>query len=191
MHHILTTPLSLSTVLKLHTGDTVYLSGEIITARDLAHSFLLENTKKLPFSLQNGVIYHSGPIIRKIKKKYEVVAAGPTTSSRLEYCTDALIAKYEITMVIGKAGMGQKTLDGLRGKAVYCAAVGGAAQVLAQRVKRVKSVFKFKEFGEPEAFWVLEVKNFPLIVTMDAHGKSLHQNVQESSLRRLQKFLRT
>ncbi|MBI2464148.1 fumarate hydratase C-terminal domain-containing protein [Candidatus Peregrinibacteria bacterium] len=193
MHHKLITPLTRSTVLKLHAGDTVSLSGEVITARDRAHIFLLdncvENNQKFPFSLQNGVIYHCGPIVRKNGKNYEIIAAGPTTSSRLEYCTDTLIEKYGISLIIGKAGMGQKTLAGLQGKAVYCAAVGGAAQVLAQSVKRVKNVYKLKEFGEPEAFWVLEVKNFPLIVTMDAHGKSLHQDIREISQKKLNTFL--
>lgn len=179
-------------ILQMHAGDMVHITGEIITARDRAHKYLLESDPhNLPFNLKGAILYHCGPIVRKEGDQYVVVAGGPTTSSRLEPYTADIIEKYGISMIIGKAGMGPKTLAALKGRAVYCAAVGGAAQVLAHSIKKVKGVYMLEEFGAPEAFWVLEVEHFPVVVTMDAHGVSLHQNVKEASLQRLQKLLGT
>ncbi len=154
--------------LKLKAGDRFLLNGTIFTARDKAHLFLLENDFD---RIRGSIIYHCGPII----KNNEVVAGGPTTSSRLNPYTVKVIEKYGIKAIIGKGGMDNCVLDALRGKAVYFSAVGGAALVYAKKM-RVKNVYK-KEFGMPEAIWELEVKDFPVIVAMDSHGNSLYDDV--------------
>ncbi len=144
------------------------LNGTIFTARDKAHLFLLENDFE---KIRGSIIYHCGPII----KNNEVVAGGPTTSSRLNPYTVKVIEKYGIKAIIGKGGMDNCVLGALRGKAVYFSAVGGAALVYAKKM-RVKNVYK-KEFGMPEAIWELEVRDFPVIVAMDSHGNSLYDDV--------------
>jgi tartrate/fumarate subfamily iron-sulfur-dependent hydro-lyase beta chain len=161
----------------LKVGDKVNLNGTIFTARDKAHLFLLENDFE---KIKNGVIYHCGPII----KDKEVVAAGPTTSSRLNPYTPKLIEKYNIKAIIGKGGMSNDVLEALRGRAVYFSAVGGAALVYARSMK-VKNVYKLEEFGMPEAIWELEVKDFPVVVAMDSKGNSLYNKVLLKSKKEL------
>ncbi len=153
---------------KLKAGDKISLSGTIFTARDKAHLFLLENDFD---KIRNSIIYHCGPIIKDNK----VIAAGPTTSSRLNPYTPELIKKYNIRAVIGKGGMNKDVLSAMKGRAVYFAAVGGAGLVYAKNMN-VKDVYK-QEFGMPEAIWEFEVKDFPVIVAMDAHGNSIYENV--------------
>lgn len=153
---------------RLKAGDKISLSGTIFTARDKAHLFLLENNFD---KVNNSIIYHCGPIIKDNK----VVAAGPTTSSRLNPYTSELIEKYNIRAIIGKGGMNKDVLSALKGRAVYFAAVGGAGLVYAKNMK-VTNVYK-QEFGMPEAIWELEVKDFPAIVAMDAHGRSIYEDV--------------
>ncbi len=191
MHYNLSTPLSLDDVLKLHVGDTLSISGKIITARDLAHRYLLDGVdrSKLPFSLEGGILYHCGPIIRKESGNYEIIAAGPTTSMRLEPYEAEVIQRYGVRMVIGKAGMGELTLRGLEGRAVYAAATGGIAQVLTDHIIRVCDVYMLDEFGVAEAFWVFEVKDFPVLVSMDAHLKSLHAEVFNEANKNFKRLL--
>lgn len=187
----LKTPLSEYDIKALRCGDLVELSGVIYTARDAAHKYLVEKTREeFKKRLDNGVIYHCGPIVRRVKDSWQVVAAGPTTSIREEPYMADVIKNYKVRAVIGKGGMGDKTLNALsRYRAVYLSAVGGAAVVVAKSIIRVKNVYMLKEFGSPEAFWELEVKNMPLIVTMDSHGKSIHQDILTNSRNILKKLL--
>ena len=174
-------PLKEEEIRKLKIGDNVLLDGVIFTARDMAHKFFVENKdnefKKL---LDNGVIYHCGPIARK-NNEWKIVAAGPTTSIREEPYMAEIIKEYGIKAIIGKGGMAKKTLDACKKYGcVYLAAIGGAAILLAKNIKRVVNVYHL-EFGLPEAIWELEVEDFPAIVAMDANGNSLYDNVMEES----------
>lgn len=172
-------------------GDEVRIFGTVVTARDVAHKFMVE--KKPDFLkpiLQGTLIYHCGPIVRKTDSGFEVVAAGPTTSTREEPYQADVIETYRIAGVIGKGGMGEKTSAALqRFGAVYLHAVGGAGALLAKCVKKVRDVLMLEEFGSPEAFWILEVEDFPAVVTMDAHGQSLHREVLKASEEKLRKLL--
>lgn len=185
-------PLSEKTARGLSVGDFVELSGRMITGRDAAHKWLMEDHRDevAPY-LKDSVIYHCGPVVGKNEEgSYEFVAAGPTTSIREEPYQADVIRRYGLRGVIGKGGMGAKTLDGLaRSGAVYLHAVGGAAQVLARAIPRVERVFMLEEFGVPEALWVIEVERFPVMVTMDSHGGSLHDQVEESSRAKLKELL--
>lgn len=184
-------PASEEVLRTLRIGDEVRLSGTVVTARDVAHKFMVE--KKPDFLrpiLQGAVIYHCGPIMRKTETGWEVVAAGPTTSSREEPYQADVIETYRVAGVIGKGGMGEKTSAALqRFGAVYFHAVGGAGTLLARCVKRVRDVLMLEEFGSPEAFWVLDVVAFPAVVTMDSHGGSLHREVLKASEERLKRLL--
>lgn len=173
----LSMPLSKKDILKLKIGDEVLLSGTIFAARDKAHLFFLNNN----FSqISNSVIYHCGPIIKKEGSDWKAVAAGPTTSTRLNPYTPRLIEKYGIKAIIGKGGMDNSVLEALRGKAVYLSAIGGAAVLYAKAIK-VKNVYKLEDFGMAEAIWEFEVTNFPAIVSMDTKGNSLHENIRQKS----------
>ncbi len=176
---ILNTPLKEEDVRSLKVGDMVFLNGRIFTGRDAVHKYLYEGGD-LPI-IKGGIIYHCGPVVIEKGGGWEVVAAGPTTSIREEPYQAEIIKKFGIRGVIGKGGMGENTLKALRENgAVYFHAIGGAAQIYAILVKKVNGVY-LKEFGSPEAVWDLEVENYPLIVTMDANGNSLHKLVEEKS----------
>ena len=166
---------------KLNVGDKVLLNTTIFTARDKAHSFLLEENFQ---NIKEGIIYHCGPIVKDNK----VIAAGPTTSARLNPYTPEIIKKYNIKAIIGKGGMDKDVLEALKGKAVYFSAIGGAALVYAISMK-IKNVYK-EEFGMPEAIWELVVKDFPVIVTMDSKGNSLHDEILNNSRDELNKILK-
>ncbi len=174
----LRTPLGRETVSGLHAGDIATLDGEIFTLRDKAHKRVfdsLQSGKEIPFDLREQAIFHAGPIMRKTKHGWKVIVIGPTTSARLESFEPGLIKQFKIRAVIGKGGMGKETAEAMRETGcVYLAAVGGAAALLSQGVKKVAGVFWLKENGEAEAVWQLQVKDFgPLIVAIDAHGKNL------------------
>lgn len=180
---ILNSPISKKDVEKLMVEDTVYLNGIIVTTRDAVHKYLIEKRpttyKKL---LKNSIIYHCGPVVDRVGKKWIIAAAGPTTSMRQEPYTAEVVKEYGVSGIIGKGGMGDRTLKALKKyKAVYFHAIGGLAQVLAECVIDVKDVFMLKEFGSPEAMWVLDVRDFPVTVTMDSHGNSLHRIIYEKS----------
>lgn len=183
----LQTPLDEATVRQLKAGDVVLLSGTIFTGRDEVHKYLYKGGD-LPV-LQNGVIYHCGPVVLEENGGYRVMAAGPTTSIREEPYQADVIKRYGIRAVIGKGGMGAKTLEACREHGcVYLHGIGGAAQVYAQAVEGVDTVY-LKEFGSPEAVWQLRVKDFLAVVTMDAHGRSLHAEVSDESKARLAEVL--
>lgn len=180
----LKTPISEEEIRRLHVGDTVYLSGVIVTARDAAHKLMIEERPDfIRDVLKESVIYHCGPVVRQDEAgNWSFVSAGPTTSAREEPYQATVIEEYNVRGVIGKGGMGPKTAEGLKKfGAVYFHAVGGAGSLIANAVKKVLTVHKLEEFGTPEAFWVIEVEDFPLVVTMDSHGGSLHKEVLERS----------
>ncbi len=174
-------PFKREEIRDLRVGDMVLISGKLFTGRDAVHKRLHDGTKP-PIDLNEQIIYHCGPVVLKDKKgKYEVKAAGPTTSIREEPYQWEVMRDYGIVGVIGKGGMGPKTLEGCQKYGcVYFHAVGGAAQVLAEKIKSVDNVY-WEDLGSPEAIWELTVEDFPVVVTMDSHGGSLHAKVQESS----------
>lgn len=170
----------------LRVGDEVRLFGRMVTGRDAAHKFLVEEEcpANIRALLKESIIYHCGPVVKREGDGWAVVAAGPTTSIREEPYQANVIANYGLLGAMGKGGMGPRTLAGLAASgAVYLHAVGGVASLLAQRIKRVTEVHMLEEFGAPEAFWVLEVEDFPALVTMDSHGGSIHQQVLDRSTR--------
>jgi len=182
----LQTPISESEIRKLKIGDEVALSGIIVTGRDNAHKLMVdEKPDFIREYLKESVIYHCGPVVRKNDRdEWEFVSAGPTTSKREEPYQADVIEEYQVRGVIGKGGMGEKTLQGLQKTgAVYFHAIGGAGTLIARSVRQIKTVFKLEEFGTPEAFWVIEVQDLPLIVTMDSHLGSIHQKIDELSRR--------
>jgi len=185
-------PVSEESIRNLKVGDFVELTGRMITGRDAAHTWLIKDHREdvAPY-LEGTVIYHCGPVVAENEDgSYDFVAAGPTTSIREEPYQADVIGRYGLRGVIGKGGMGQKTLDGLAEHgAVYLHAVGGAAQVLARAIPRVEKVFMLSEFGVPEALWVIEVERFPVMVTMDSHGNSLHAEIEERSQAKLRELL--
>ncbi len=198
-------PLSDDTIRSLKVGDSVSLNGIMITGRDAAHKWMVdtfikktrqpqgddlevyEAIKKL---LAGGVIYHCGPVVAGLDiKEYRFVAAGPTTSIREEPYQGMVMQHFNVKGVIGKGGMGPKTLAACQEvPGVYLHAIGGAASLIAQSVTRVLGVYKL-DFGVPEAMWVTEIKDFPVVVTMDSHGGSLHATVEEHSKAVLQELL--
>jgi fumarate hydratase class I len=176
---VLTTPLADADVRKLNAGDIVLLSGTIFTGRDAVHKYLHDGGELEV--IKGGIIYHCGPVVLQEKGQYRVVAAGPTTSIREEPYQADVIKRFGVKAVIGKGGMGEKTRKACQEHGcVYLHAIGGAAQIYAQCVERVPSV-QLEQFGSPEAVWEFQVKNFPAVVTIDAHGNSLHAAVAKHS----------
>jgi fumarate hydratase class I len=175
---ILRAPLGEEQVRALRVGDVVLISGEMFTGRDAVHAHLMKNDP--PVSLRGAVLYHCGPVMLKEGERWVTKAAGPTTSIREEPYEHEVIRRLGVRAVIGKGGMGAKTLAAMKEcGAVYLNAIGGAAQYYARTVKSVKGVHLLEQFGIPEAMWHYEVEGFPAIVTMDAHGNSLHAEVLE------------
>ncbi len=177
-------PISDEDIRKLKVGDEVYLSGTIVTARDEAHKLMVEEKPEFIREYLNGsVIYHCGPVVKQDEnKEWHFVSAGPTTSAREEPYQATVMCEYNVKGVIGKGGMGDRTSEGLkRCGGVYFHAVGGAGTLIANSVKKVKKVFKLEEFGTPEAFWIIDVEDFPLVVTMDSHNRSIHKEIKEKS----------
>jgi fumarate hydratase class I len=176
---VLTSPITEKAVRQLKVGDIVLITGDMYTGRDAVHAHLMKNPS--PANLTGGVIYHCGPVVLKQNGGWKMTAAGPTTSIREEPYQAEVIKRYGIRAVIGKGGMGQKTLSGLKEfGAVYLNAIGGAAQYYARCILKVKNVYLI-QYGLPEAMWHLEVQDFPAIVTMDSHGNSLHADVEKAS----------
>ncbi len=185
------TPVSEDEIRRLKSGDEVEITGVIVTGRDAAHKYLVENDDNELKKVLNGTfIYHCGPIVVKENGEYIFKAAGPTTSIREEPYQADVIKRYGLRGVIGKGGMGQKTLEALKEfGAVYLHAVGGAAVYIGERIKKVLGVYKLEEFGVPEALWVLSVERFPAVVTMDSNGRSLHNEIYEISNKNYQGIL--
>ena len=180
---VLKTPLTEEQVRALKVGDVVLLSGRAYTGRDAVHHHLMSHEP--PVDLRGGVIYHCGPVVAKQGDGWKVTAAGPTTSIREEPYQADVIKRYGVRAIIGKGGMGAKTLGALKeAGAVYLNAIGGAAQFYARTINSVDGV-SWMEFGTPEAMWHLSITDFPAIVTMDAHGNSLHKDVEQESAKEL------
>jgi fumarate hydratase class I len=172
-------PLTEDAVRGLKVGDVVLISGPMFTGRDAVHSYLMKHDP--PVDLRGSVLYHCGPVVVKDGDAWRVTAAGPTTSIREEPYQGEIIGRYGVRAVIGKGGMGAKTLAALKQHgAVYLNAIGGAAQFYARSIKGVDGV-SLLDFGTPEAMWHLQVDEFPAIVTMDAHGNSLHEDIETES----------
>jgi tartrate/fumarate subfamily iron-sulfur-dependent hydro-lyase beta chain len=178
----------------LKMGDMVEITGVVYTGRDSVHKWLHEGndpSAKFPgLNFNGGIIYHCGPVTLKKAGKWVVTAAGPTTSSREEPYQAGIIEKFGLKAVIGKGGMGEKTrLACEKFGCVYLHAVGGAAQVLAEAIKEVKNVYGLEQFGAPEAIWELRVESFPVVVTIDAHGNSLHKEIEAQSAANLSQLM--
>jgi len=174
----LITPLKNTEIRNLNLGDVVYITGTIYTARDKAHQKALAEGK-FPGDIRGGVIFHSGPLAKKEKDDWKMIAVGPTTSSRMNELAPEFIKKFGIAAIIGKGGMNKKVAEAMKGKAVYLAMTGGCAATAASQIKKVKSV-EWIELGEPEAVWVLEAERLgPLIVAIDAKGNSMYDEVNE------------
>lgn len=182
-------PFKREDIKDLKVGDMVIISGKMFTGRDAVHHRIHNGTKP-PVDLNNQIIYHCGPVVIEHKDgSYEVKAAGPTTSIREEPYQWEVMRDYGILGVIGKGGMGPKTLKGCQDYGcVYFHAIGGAAQVLAEKIKSVDNVY-WRDLGSPEAIWELSVDEFPVVVTMDSHGNSLHKEVEEKSANILKEVL--
>jgi tartrate/fumarate subfamily iron-sulfur-dependent hydro-lyase beta chain len=184
----LTTPCDEGLIRSLKVGDAVEISGTLFTGRDAVHKYLHEGGKLPPgVNLRNGILYHCGPVVIKDEKdRWRVTAAGPTTSIREEPYQGQIIKEFGLRGVIGKGGMGDRTLAACKEHGcVYLHAIGGAAQVLAECIKSVRGVYMMEKFGAPEAIWEFEVENFPAVVTMDANGNSLHKEVFDASQKAL------
>ncbi|NMC14207.1 MAG: fumarate hydrolyase [Chloroflexi bacterium] len=203
--HELTTPISDETIRSLHVGEPVAITGVMLTGRDAAHKWMidtfikknrqpegddLEAYEAIKPLLNGGLIYHCGPVVAGLDtKEYRFVAAGPTTSIREEPYQGDVMRHFHVKGVIGKGGMGTKTLQACQeAPGFYLHAIGGAASLIAQTVVKVLGVYKL-EFGVPEAMWVIQVKDFPAVVTMDSHGQSQHAVVEEKSKKVLEALL--
>ena len=188
----LTTPVSESAIRALKVGDEVAITGVLFTGRDAVHKYLHEGGK-LPdgVNLSGGILYHCGPVVIKDEQGgWKCVAAGPTTSIREEPYQWQIIRDFGLRGVIGKGGMAERTLNACREYGcAYLHAIGGAAQVLAERIQRVPNVYLMEKFGAPEAIWEFEVVDFPAVVTMDAQGNSLHKEVMAASKAELAKYV--
>ncbi len=201
----ITIPISPDTIRELHTGDTVSLTGILATGRDAVHKWMIDTFirktrepagddldvyKAIQPIFKESLIYHCGPVVSGLDTgDYKFVAAGPTTSIREEPYQSEVFHHFDMRGVIGKGGMGTKTLQACQDvPAAYFHAIGGAATLIAESVEEVIGVYKL-DFGVPEAIWVLKVNKFPVVVTMDAHGKSIHEEVEKASLEKFKALI--
>ncbi len=184
------TPLKEEEIKELQVGDIVYLSGDVYTARDKAHNRIIEYTIKdteeeIPIE-KGAVLYHCGPLMRKSNENWEIIAAGPTTSSRMEATTPQVIETLRIRGIIGKGGMGISTREALQKYGcVYFAMTGGAAVLAATRIKAIKAVY-WADLGMAEAVLHLLIEDFgPLVLGIDAHGNSRYEEINEEAKRKV------
>ncbi len=181
----LETPISEEDARRLRVGDIVYVSGQhVYTARDEAHKRALEMHERgesPPVNFEGGVVYHVGPVAWQREGKWEIVSAGPTTSIRMELFEDEFLRRFRPRIIIGKGGMGSKTLAALQEVgAVYCSFTGGCGALAAKGLKEVRAL-EWPDLGMPEALWVITAEEFgPLLVTMDSHGRSLHDEIEHA-----------
>ena len=189
----LKTPLSAEDVAKLRVGDTLYISGVVVAARDSAHKRMLEyieRGEKLPVDLRGGVVYHVGPVVRRTERGWEVISAGPTTSARMEAFEAEVIERLGVKLVVGKGGMGKRTAEAMKKHvAAYAIFTGGAGVLAAKAIKRVVDVY-WLDLGMAEAMWVFEVENFgPLTVMIDSTGRNFYDELREEARRRIPEIL--
>ena len=174
---ILTTPITNEDLNNINIGDIVYLNGHIVTCRDVAHRRLIEEKRELPVDLNGGAIFHAGPIVRDLgDNKFEMVAVGPTTSMRMERFEKEFIEETGVKLIVGKGGMGQRTMEGCQEfGAVHAVFPGGCAVLAATEVEEIEAAH-WRDLGMPETLWVCRVKEFgPLIISIDTHGKNLFE----------------
>nr|WP_314564290.1 L(+)-tartrate dehydratase subunit beta [uncultured Campylobacter sp.] len=174
---ILTTPIAPEDLADIKIGDVIYLSGHIVTCRDVPHRRVVQEDRELPLDIRGGAILHAGPIIRKTgEKSFEMVSVGPTTSMRMEKFEREFIAKTGVRLIVGKGGMGEGTMSGCKEfGAIHCVFPAGCAVVAATQVEEIESA-DWTELGMPETLWKCRVKEFgPLIVSIDAHGNNLFE----------------
>jgi fumarate hydratase class I len=185
---VLQAPITEEQIRKVKVGDVVIINGLVHTGRDALHHYLMHHDS--PADLRGGIIYHCGPVmIKDAAGKWQVTGAGPTTSSREEPYQADIIGRFGVRAIIGKGGMGAKTSRGLQEHgAVYLNAIGGAAQFYAECITGVEGVDLLEQLGVPEAMWHLRVNGFATICTMDAHGNSLHREIDAASLAELSKL---
>ena len=172
---ILTTPIKSEDLESLNVGDTVYLTGHLVTCRDVAHRRLIEQKRELPVDLKGGAIFHAGPIVRKKDDgKFEMVSIGPTTSMRMEKFEREFIKETGVKLIVGKGGMGPETTAGCQEhKAVHAIFPGGCAVLAATLVEEIERA-EWQDLGMPETLWVNRVREFgPLIISIDTKGNNL------------------
>ena len=180
MEYHLNLPLKSEDIKKLKVGDILYISGRLFTARDEAHHTMLE-APEVPFDPSNMGLFHCGPLMKKVGSKWQVISAGPTTSSRMEIFEDKFLEKFDVKIIIGKVGMGKNTQKSLQKYiCVYTSYTGGAGALAADKVEVVEGVYWLKELSMPEAVWLFKVKEFgPLVVAMDTHGNSIYDKIKK------------
>jgi tartrate/fumarate subfamily iron-sulfur-dependent hydro-lyase beta chain len=180
MEYHIKIPANKDQIRKLKIRDIIYVTGKIFTARDEAHHMMLEK-EKIPFNPSEMALYHCGPLMKKENNKWQVVSAGPTTSSRMEIFEDKFLDKFGINIIIGKGGMGERTKKALQKyTSVYTAYTGGAGALAADKVEEVEGVYWLEELGMPEAAWIFKVKEFgPLVIAIDSHGKSIYDELKK------------
>ena len=182
MEYHLNLPASKNEIKKLKMGDIIYVTGKIFTARDEAHHMMLEKGKNaLPFDPSEMALFHCGPLMKKEGGRWQVVSAGPTTSSRMEIFEDKFIENFGVNIIIGKGGMGERTEKALQKfTGVYTAYTGGAGALAADKVEEVEGVYWLEKLGMPEAAWIFKVNEFgPLVVAIDSHGKSIYKELKK------------
>ncbi|MEM4257853.1 MAG: FumA C-terminus/TtdB family hydratase beta subunit [Candidatus Thermoplasmatota archaeon] len=177
MEYYCTLPLKKDLRKKIRVGDILYVTGILCTARDQAHKKLL-NRRKASFITADMALYHCGPLMKKEHDRWVVLSAGPTTSSRMEEYEAAILKRYGFSCIIGKGGMGEKTQEALQANSsIYASYTGGAGVLAAKAIQEVKNVYWLEELGMVEAVWIFDVCEFgPLIVALDAHGRSLYRH---------------
>ncbi|MFW5928129.1 MAG: FumA C-terminus/TtdB family hydratase beta subunit [Thermoplasmatota archaeon] len=191
MKKVIETPIDPKEVAELRVGDAFYITGILFTARDAAHEKLLElDDDEVPFDPSKYAMFHCGPAIHKENGEWKVVSAGPTTSIRMEIFEDDFMDRFGTKIIIGKGGMADRTLKALeRNGGVYCQYTGGAGALMANAIEEVEDVYFLEELGIPEAFWMFRVKEAgPFLVTMDSAGNSLHDDVDETVKKNLDKI---
>ena len=184
MEYHLKLPVDSEEIKKLKTGDILYVTGKLFTARDEAHHIMLgEDKNSLQFNPSDMALFHCGPLMKKTKDGWKVISAGPTTSSRMEIFEDKFIEKFGVNIIIGKGGMGERTEKALQKySGVYTAYTGGAGALAADKVEDVSGVYWLDELGMPEAVWIFKVKEFgPLVVAMDSHGGSMYRELKNKA----------
>jgi len=194
MEYRQTLPIDEAVVRRLHVGDILYLSGPVFTARDAAHHLMLERFEAgqpVPFDPSKMGLFHCGPIVRHRKDGWQIVAAGPTTSIRMEPFEARFLETFRPRIIIGKGGMGPQTQAALQTTgAVYAHYTGGAGALAARSVTQIKAVHWLDPLGMPEAVWVFDMRNFgPLLVTMDSHGASLYEQLEPTIAENMKRLL--
>ena len=194
MDYHLKTPVPEDEIRKLKMEDLVYVTGTVITARDEAHLKALElheKGEKLPVDFKGVGVFHCGPIMKKVDGEWTVIAAGPTTSARMEIFQDNFIETFRPALIIGKGGMGDRTSKACQEYGcAYGAFTGGAALLAARGIKKVREVHWLEELGMPECLWVYDVEDFgPMIITIDTHGNNMTQDVKEQVTARMEKIM--